>query len=162
MLTRDEQRVLHAGGGFVRVLMGQEPPTGGSSITALGIRGTLDHWTGKGLEFWYITESDPHQLVMRITWAQVRGHGEALSPALRTRLADHLSRTREHQQSFKSYPNQRANPDGWAEADRYFHDVHMPAYRALCAEFAGLLDECYPLAVDHEPTDLLELLEAMA
>lgn len=169
MLTRDEQRIVRAAGGFLRVIEHQGDltfiagwPFEGGCTAPDDLRsqwpGCHIWYSAKGVRLYYSTPSDPRQLIELVRWRSIQAHGSRLPDSLRLRIRDHLRARVAHQVTFRSYPNRSADPEGWDEADRYFREAHMPEFVRLQDERRTLLDEVYPLTVDHEPTDLLELL----
>lgn len=159
-LTRDEQCLLWAAGGFLSIIAHQglpeaAPQGGGGPHSLLGHEGVWIEYAARGVWCHYWTESDPRQLLLHVTWSKVRKHAESLPDDLLRRLRDHLRRRREHQVSPPGYPGRwRGVPfvvprngkgQTWEEVDQWWHDVHMPGFRRLNAEGAALLDEVYPL-----------------
>lgn len=175
-MSPDEQRVVRAAGGFLGLVAHRGPTAsapgwpyigGRSPIHLFDRRGSIDY-SGKGVWFHYSTPSDPRQLVLLVKWQQIRDHARTLPTDLLERLRDHRSRRLAHQNNHPGYPGRwhgipyavprNSLGQTWEEVDEWWHTVHMPEYRALDAERAALLDEVFPLAVAHEPVDLLELL----
>lgn len=165
-LDRDRQLLTRAAGGFIRVLCGEERDggTGGSCpVDLFSHKGGRIDYDAKGIRYSYSTPSDPMQLVQpTVTWAALREHGASLPSSTLDLIRDHLRRYREHQAKYPTYPNRKTDPDQWARCEAYFRNVHMPEFRALVDEAGRIGDAAYPLTVDHEPTDLLELLAVMA
>lgn len=107
-----------------------------------------------------------------VGWPRIRRHlTSQVTGALREAIVDHERRRIKHQIGAKSYPGWTRipfvtpmTPDGETaeDVDRWFREVHRPAGRVLDAERADLLNKLYPAtAPDAEPTDLLELLQAI-
>lgn len=173
MLTRDEQHVVRSAGGFLRVIehrgdlarIAGWPFEGGNTVSGyLKAKHPGCHlwYSAKGITLYYATPSDPRQQIHLVRWRSIQQHGDHLPADLIDRVRDHLRARVAHQCSFRSYPNRAADPEGWAEADRYYREVHMPEFSRLLDERRALLDAVYPRTVDAEPTDLLEMLAAMA
>lgn len=169
MLSRDEQHIVRAAGGFLRVIehkgdltfIAGWPFEGGCSVSGyLKAKHPGCHlwYSAKGITLYYSTPSDPRQLIELVRWRSIQQHAERLPGDLSLRVREYLRAQVAHQCAHRSYPNRAKDPEGWDASDRYFHDVHMPEFERLLAERRTLLDAVYPLTVDAEPTDLLELL----
>lgn len=181
MLSRDEQRVLRAIGGWT------------VAQALLGHPDRISEYAGRSHFSAYRGDERDHveynrtriavgaigalrgKPVFTVKWAAVVRHGKELSTDLLDRLRDQQQRSQllaaEHMGKCwpppayapKIGPLTREQYDRTLAREHYDREVWRPyveATRALRAELAGLLDEAFPLAADNEPADLLELLAA--
>lgn len=180
-MIADEQRVCRAWGGWqvAEILIDPDTksaaPIGGRShFAALGDESHWLDYDAKGLRVGHLGEPP----VLTVKWSALRAHARQVgTPELRERLRANRVEAREHQRSFPRFaasaaaagcgrtvtigPITQAQALYLEEYDRHHKDVFVPYCidgRRIEAELDALLDECFPLAVDHEPVDLLELL----
>lgn len=168
MLTRDEQALAYAFGGWqiVDVLCGHTdriPEYGGRSHSGIGEPGDwLEYNRTRIVVGPCGSFRDPKKARIQITWAAIAKHGQTLDSDLQARLhANNREATRwavcgHNGPSYGTRDIVRrwyvdAWKSGWHEWSRRIRD-----------DRDALLAEAFPLAVDNEPTDLLELLAAIA
>lgn len=113
-----------------------------------------------------------------IPWSAITAHRATLTAALLERLATVRAAATQHSRDYPVWhhpetvrrvgPSQDLHPDDRAEHAR-LHEVFrreqvdpwQARSRELDAEMRAAILACLPLALDHEPTDLLEMLEDM-
>jgi hypothetical protein len=158
-LTRDQHKLGHAFGGL-RYLANPDTPKpeyGGGSLRLDISTGTVRwyEYDSRGVRGY---DDLGGRVLVSITWEEIRAHAASLSPALIEELREHQRRNVEHARTSRAYPNRHADPEGWNETNRWFHEVRMPEWRALTAEGKALRDRAYPEALSTEPLDLFDLL----
>ncbi len=176
-LSREQQRAVRAwGSGALSALAWPErhEPGQGSASSTRGLFAE-EAWIDYGRKGLVIGPLGGPAIVT-VAWPQLYRHARSLPPGLVERIRAHQRRG--HRLALQGHrlftlapgygylrsPEDRNRAEYGREAWEALRETVMPlkrrARRLLAAEADRLLDEAFPLAVNDEPADLLELLAA--
>lgn len=185
MLTQREQEILRRYGGWLlaHILTSPDAEISHAKTSFYGCSG----FTVEGVEHWMQTTAKGIELGFRygepatdvLTWGKVKAHAKSVPAHVLDQIRAANRACGEHQRAWKPFaasaeavgcgrcpeigPPTRAQALYADEYDAWEREVMRPHYARshdLTAALNAALDLAFPSLNDHEPTDLLDLLES--